>query len=240
MEELDNLGQNKRDRITSALRGGVGAVPVVGSLIAELITNLVPNQRTDRIVSFLGALNKRIELLDREVVEARAKSEEFVDLFEDGTIQAARSLSGERRGQIASFLANALTDEDLEHAQHKRLLQLLGELNDTEIVILKSYQIGVEERDQFVRRHLETVVGPRAHMGSGAAEADKAAVHKSYRKHLVDLGLLKQRFKRPRKGELPEFDEDTGMMKAQSHRITRLGDLLVRHIESKVSDQEET
>jgi hypothetical protein len=44
------------------------------------------------------------------------------------------------------------------------------------------------------------------------------------------LGLLKIRFNKPNKGEVPEFDEHTGMIKAQGYDITSLGELFLRSI----------
>ena len=56
------------------------------------------------------------------------------------------------------------------------------------------------------------------------------ALKTSYRRHLQDLGLTRTRFKKPRRGELPDFDEKTGMMKASGADITRLGKMLLRYV----------
>jgi len=45
------------------------------------------------------------------------------------------------------------------------------------------------------------------------------------------MGLLKARFKKPKRGELPAFDDKTGMIKAQGYEITGLGRLLLRSID---------
>jgi hypothetical protein len=49
----------------------------------------------------------------------------------------------------------------------------------------------------------------------------------TYCDNLRRLGLLQTKYKKPKKGELPEFDEKTGMMKAGSDQISRLGRLLL-------------
>jgi hypothetical protein len=59
-------------------------------------------------------------------------------------------------------------------------------------------------------------------------------VHRSFKAHLVRLGLLKIIFQKPKKGELPEFDEKTGMIKAKRHGITSLGRLLIRRIDQEL------
>jgi hypothetical protein len=45
--------------------------------------------------------------------------------------------SEERRDYIASFLKNGLTNEEMTHVQQKKLLSILGELNDAEIIFLR-------------------------------------------------------------------------------------------------------
>lgn len=50
---------------------------------------------------------------------------------------------------------------------------------------------------------------------------------------LQRLGLVEARFKKPKKNELPEIDLKTGMVKVQSTRITHLGRLLLRYIETE-------
>lgn len=68
-------------------------------------------------------------------------------------------------------------------------------------------------------------------MGSTQAELDKHAIYMSYTDHLVRLGLLRPRFRKPKKGELPEFDEKTGMLKASGYDVTPLGRLMLRYID---------
>jgi hypothetical protein len=45
------------------------------------------------------------------------------------------------------------------------------------------------------------------------------------------LGLLRRRFKTFKKGEVPEYDDKTGMIKAVGHEITPLGRLLLKSID---------
>ena len=50
------------------------------------------------------------------------------------------------------------------------------------------------------------------------------------RKHLTRLGLLGQRYKVPRKNETPEFDKETGLLKAGGYELTPLGRLFLARI----------
>jgi hypothetical protein len=57
----------------------------------------------------------------------------------------------------------------------------------------------------------------------------------AYRNRLRRLSLIRATYKKPKKGELPEWDFKTGMIKAQSDRITPLGRLLLRYIDAEVT-----
>ena len=227
----NNLEIKKNDLISSALKGVCGSLPIVGPSIAEAIGYVIPNQRIDRIASLLKALESKIDIEEKEKIEARMLQEKSIDLMEDGFLQASRALSEERIEHIASLLKNSLTDEDLEHIVYKRLLSLLGEINDLEVLILKSHSGSITQQREFRRKHHAVVTEPVVHLGSSQEEVDKHAIYEAHKTNLAHLGLLKIRFQRPRRGESPEFDEQTGMMKANGYDLTDLGRLILRSID---------
>ena len=141
------------DEMVSLGKAGVSFIPILGPIAAEIIGNLIPNQRIDRIASLLKTLESKIDDNERVKVEKRMLDEKSVDLMEDGFLQATRALSEERIAYIASLLKNSLMDEDLEHIAYKKLLSLLGELNDLEVLILKSYAVSLADRDKFRQKH---------------------------------------------------------------------------------------
>jgi hypothetical protein len=226
--QSDKLDADRADRLVAVARSIVGAVPFIGPAAAEVIGHVIPAQRSDRIVAMLRHLDGKVRELDQELLQARIRSEEFVDLLEDGLHQAARSLSEDRREHIAALLKNSLAAEELEHLRDKKLLWLLGELNDAEMIMLQSYGLPERDRRQFIEKHEAVLRAPPAHLGSGRAELDRAAIHDAFRKRLADLGLIRPRFKRPKRGALPEFDEKTGMMSASGSEITPLGRMLLK------------
>lgn len=227
------MDHNKSDIVAILGKGFIGAIPFVGPLVGEIVGNLIPNQRIDRIASLLKALESKIDEEERAKVEERILEEKSVDLMEDGFLLAARALSEERIDHIAALLKNSLTGEDLEHLAYKRLLSLLGELNDIEVLILKSHSIGFAQQQEFRRKHQDALTPPRVHLGSPREVVDKGAIYDTHNANLVRLDLLKMRFRKPRRQELPEFDNRTGMMKANGYEITPLGMLLLRSIDQE-------
>lgn len=201
------------DHVTSALKGAVGAVPIVGSMLAEVVGTLIPNQRIDRIADFAQKLHDKIENLEDELLHTRLTNDNFTDLLEESLQQVARATSDTRREYIANLVANGLNNDDLDSIQDKHLLRILGELNDIEVIWLIAYaqEFFVEQQSEFQKRHGNVLRPIGAHMGSDQKEIDEEALQKSYKLHLEREGLLQ-------------------MNKRGTYEISSLGRLLVRRI----------
>lgn len=234
MDQQIRLTTNRADGLTSIAKSFVGAAPFVGPTLAEIVGHIIPNQRMDRIAEFVRLLDERVKGLEQEAMQARMQQPDNVDLLEDAFIQAARATSHERLEHIANIVANGISAEELNYAETKRMLWLLNQLNDAEVVILRGKlaicREEIEQDAEFRGKHERLLTPDLTHLGSSEEEFEEAALKASYRNHLHDLGLTRSRFKRPRSGELPEFDDKTGMMKANGADITRLGKMLLRYL----------
>jgi hypothetical protein len=188
-------------------------VPVAGSLIAELITEVVPGQRQDRFEDWVLHLTQRLASLEEASVRERLREPENVALFEEGAYQAARAISEERRRQIAELVAGGIADDRRGYIESHRVLRLLGELDDAEVIILAGYLQKNRDGDYWAR-HANVLQDLAAHLGSSREEIDADTVRKAGRQHLVQLGLLDQ-------GALGG---------AASIQLNRLGRLLLRRI----------
>jgi len=229
--ESAKLGTTTTDIVTSLAKGTTGAIPIVGSMIAEIIGNVIPNQRVERIVRFVKELEDRLGKLEAENLQAKVADPAVVDLLEDAFIQASRATSEDRITHIAEVIANGITSDELNEAEVKRMLWLLGQLNDAEIVILRS-RLAITREDMqsdsaFREQHAMLLAPDATHLGSTKDKFEEAARKASYRQHLHDLGLLRHRYTKPKRGELPDFDEKTGMMTTSGSDVTRLGQMFL-------------
>lgn len=233
-DQLPSLNVNTSDYVTSLAKGVFGAIPFAGPIAAEIIGHVIPNQRADRLVRFVELLEERVKHLEQDTFRERCLQPDAVDLIEDALFQAARAKSEDRLEHLANVVANGLADEDLKQAEASKMLWLLDELNDVEVILLRARLVQTREdvqRDAEFREKHAAIIAPRGtHMGSSWDEIEEEAIHTSYKQHLVELGLLRPNFKRPKKNEFPEFDPKTGMMKANGHDITLLGKMLLRYL----------
>ena len=96
--------------------------------------------------------------------------------------------------------------------------------------MLQSYGIHPSEKNEYFEKHKSVLTPPIETLGSSPDVIDNRAIYDAQKSHIERLGLLRRRFKKPRRGEMPEFDDKTGMVKAQGYEITSLGRLLLRNI----------
>lgn len=238
-----SLGVNRVDGLTSLAKGVLGTAPflgptlaeILGPTLAEIVGHVIPNQRFARIAEFVRRLDERMQRLEKEAVQDRMQEPDNIDLIEDAFTQVARATTQERIEHIASVVVNGIAAEELNHAESKRMLWLLGQLNDEDIVLLRSSlpmtREDYESDAEFQKQHSDLLAPDAIHRGSSDDEFEAAALKASYRQHLLDLSLIRQRFKNPKRGEFPEFDQKTGMIKAHGSEVTRWGKMFLRYLE---------
>jgi len=229
----DELNGKTIDATVALLKAVAGAIPVIGSTIAEIVGYTIPGQKLDRVAHFLEALSLKVAHLERDFLRDQMRSEQFTDLLEDALHQASRALTTERRDQIASAIANGITDDTIDHLQKKTLLSLFGQLNDVQVVML-TYFDSRADRDAISHRHArnDVLLYPSPDDGVTAEHKKRWPIQRRYWDHLCELGLLRAKYQMPKPHELPEFDPMTGTLPRfpASYEITGLGQQLLAYI----------
>ncbi len=227
----DDLKQNKTDTLVAAAKSALGVVPFAGPLLAELVGNLVPNQRLDRLTKYVEVLEQRLSEINGGKIEKTLNDIEGLDLFEESFVQASRALTDERRKYIANIVANGIDDDAIEYYESKYLLKLLQELNEQEIIWLRSFMfITMGGGEDFRNKHSNILTPIVATLGSDDATLKKASLQSSYKEHLERLGLARSRYRMDRKTGMPEFDKFTGRPSVTYVELTTLGRMLLSQI----------
>lgn len=226
-----NTKNTKLDYSVTIGKAILGAIPFVGPLIAETVGSIIPNQRIDRINDFLQLLENRIEETEKDNARLKFQNEEFIDILEESMIQASKALSKERKEYIASIVSNGIGKDEVDHIQKKLLLNILNEISDTEIIILQLHGLPPGEDREYFEKHKDILMPPHVTLRTSDQSAiDDKTLFDAQKNHLARLDLIVLKYKQPKKGEIPEFDPATGMIKAQGYKITSLGRLLLRNI----------
>lgn len=229
LEDIE-LNDNRVDYVTSAAKSALSMIPFAGSFLAEIAGNIIPNQRINRIVKYVKALQNQLSKLDEAVMKANLSNENFSDLIEESLRQAASSLSDERRIYISSLVANSIASDDIEYFESKHLLRILGELNDIEVIWLRFYLYPNMGGDSEFRKKHKHIIA--ADLGSTAHAIDKSTLKDSYRDHLASIGLLEKQIEMGtfnHGSEIDSFGQDV-KLKTTGYVITSLGILLLREL----------
>ncbi|MDD2368128.1 MAG: hypothetical protein PHQ90_02425 [Sulfuricurvum sp.] len=224
MQPNDIEKNNKTDITLSTIKSIAGPIPFVGPMIQEMFDVIVPNQRIDRLSRYVLELEKKLQQFQKEQLDNKLKSEEFVDLMEESMFQASRALSDDRIKYISSVIENSLDNNYISDLENKHLLNLLKELNDIEIIWLRFYLNPLMNSDkEFRQLHsnvLKTVIPT---LGGSKEDIDKEAIQNSYKEHLATLGLLKKNIS-------IKIGGNTNELETKGYEITSLGKLLLKQI----------
>jgi len=63
----DDLDDKLVDKLVSLGKGASGLIPMIGGPLAEIIGNVIPGQRADRVAKYLRALSIRVEQLETAI-----------------------------------------------------------------------------------------------------------------------------------------------------------------------------
>jgi hypothetical protein len=218
------LGGTPRDAGVALVKGAVGVIPFAGGIIGEVIGQIIPQQRMERLEVYVRYLNEQFGALKDDQLRAQLRDPESIELFEDGAIQSARTLSDERRSHIAKLVAAGITGEAKDKIEAKRLLNLLKEIDDDQIIILAGYIDRNKRGSEFWEKH-RTILSPALLTGaSSKEEQNQRTISDLAHDDLMRLGLLRFTFRQFR---TPDFDRETGTLKPEGHRLTPLGQLLL-------------
>lgn len=194
MSQVDEeaLKNQAVDYVVTATKSVLGLIPVVGSALAEFAGTLIPNQRIDRLTKFATELSRRLSEAEGRLLTDALQDPTFGDLVEESMRQAANSLSDERRSYLAALVANSMDQEAVSATDSRHVLRLVGQLNDLEVILLRSYLVATLGGDEaFREKHAEVLEPVAAFLDSDQATLDKSTLRDGYPFHLNQLGLLR-------------------------------------------------
>ena len=237
-ENSDIFNNKKEDFLAAIGRGAAGAIPFVGTFVGELITNIIPGQRIDRIAKFLDELNKRVTELEVNVQE-KMQHPENVDLFEEGCYQACRAVTKERLNYIVNLVTHGIGDDVANYVQNKKMLTILSSLNDMEVLLVLAYSDNPTLGNPgLFGTHPELTPMP-AYIGAPKEIIEPALMNSAYKNTLVEKGLIKETFPFVRRGELPEFDTISGKFKSSGYQITPFGRMFAQWVKHDYEEPKE-
>lgn len=223
----DALEENVKDRLVAIARGAASAIPFAGGLLGEVITEVIPGLRQDRLVKYVRLLEARLSTLEADQIERATSDPERIDLFERGAQQVVRATNDKRINLIVEIVSRGMSLDEVDIVRRKRLAGLLEQLDDDEVAILNAYGQSYGSTGGDPWRDISRPAPP--HMQSDVKELDADELFKLGKENLLRLGLLRRNYGSVKKGEYPPFDPKDGGFKSRTE-ISYLGRLLLREI----------
>lgn len=132
----------------SLIRGLVGGIPGVGTVLNEVIFDLRARLKQERLKKFVQELAGILRTLEADKVDtAYIRSEDFVDFLEDVLIRASRTRADEKRKKLAAVLAGRCQRAERTPFDD-RFLDLLLSLSDLQVRILSEHLRAAQEREK--------------------------------------------------------------------------------------------
>ena len=125
------------------------------------------------------------------------------------------------------MVAGGIADARRDYLESRRVLRLLGELDDAEVVVLAGY-LKKNMVGDYWARHASVLHAPPVTYRSSREEVDLEAIRRAGGDHLLQLGLLKRGT-----GTTYRFASDPAPpvnAPARSAHLSSLGRLLLRRI----------
>ena len=223
-----DLNSNFLDKRVASYTAIANMVPYLGPCLSAIISEIIPNQRVDRIVRYVELLNQKIEKIDQELIKNISHDENGIDLVEEGFVQASRAISNERREYIANLVVNGISDEKKKYSDIKYMLKLLSELNDPEIIWLRSYlHSPINGDEDFREKHKNILTVEPSNIGTDEATNEKNSIQNSYSEHLERLGLISSHKTIDIRTKQPKYDR-YGNQEVSYRYTTILGKYLLK------------
>lgn len=228
-EEHDKLNNNWKDYLVSVSKVSLGLVPYAGSMLSEIIGNVIPNQRINRISKFLKILDSKISTIPVEKINMLLNSPEFSNFLEEGFYQASRAITDERREYISNIIFNGLSEDKINLEKSNFLLVILNQLSDSEIIWLKFYSIfEMHEKNDFLDKHSNILQEKYTLTTSTDDDFVDVALQRNQKENLERLELVRYEIDTDSKTKQPKISK--GVLLKKNRRISPFGIVLLKNI----------
>ncbi|WP_322514897.1 hypothetical protein SR870_17990 [Rhodopseudomonas palustris] len=208
------------------MRAVVSTAPVVGGLLTEIITELIPNQRLDRVERFILALAEEVQRAGCERCLPTSEGPQL-ELVESGLRAASMTSSTSKIEHLAKCAARGLTKDEGDAIRAQRILKILSELDPEELIVLLYHtKLTIAAAQEFRKLHPAIFDLPLLMYGCDQDVRKRNAEYQAAERHLISLGLVSEEIK---------FDSKTGSAKLTIRKaekdvqLTIVGRLVLHH-----------
>jgi hypothetical protein len=233
MEELPDIRKKGIDTLLGFTKAGLSIIPIAGPFIAEIIGNIIPNQRLERVTKYLETLKLKLDSLEGESIISQLNSNRNMLLLFEHTIKySSETNSEDKYDYYSEFIIKALHDKTTEQIQKERVLNIISELNEIEIILLIYFSLRptIGMKNTFIESKKDLLFPEPRTLNEPLESGYSYDFMQQYIENLERYKLLRRNIEVDRNTKNLKIDEISGDLKRSSPEITILGDLVVSFI----------
>ena len=162
---ITDIDKNKNDTINEitakAINSACSFIPFVGTSISEFITSFIPDNRIERIVSFIKELSNVIEEHGNSIDKLtlwmdNLKSNKMKSfLFETVLLDSMKTESKIKWHCYAYYVFSIINEDKIQESQNEALLHTIEQLNEIEIlhIIYLGYEKFLPNESEFHKNY---------------------------------------------------------------------------------------
>ena len=207
----------------------VSSLGPIGTLIGTIIDDSISSAQQSRIIDFANELYALYQKQNSELQNLKEMFERLLSdnantlLFEVAAKAAINTNSNMLHHCYAYYIFNNLNNKSMDNIQREKLLRVISELNEYEIIHLINFSIPsyLGEQDSFFTHHEEILMRHSVYVGAPDEDIEFNAFYDQYNVTLEQKGLV---FGTPevKNGKI-DFDK-------KKYKITQFGRLVVEAI----------
>lgn len=158
--EKPNTNYVSKDYVIKIAKGVLGAIPLVGGVLGELLDIAVYPQQQKQLDEWLGYVNTTLQQLietGKKTREEIFNDEEFISIFQKTSRIYSGNVEKHKKPLLKAFLKAAITKQ-MPFDKKYIFLKIIDELTEAQLLILKDIYDNEESESHLFQKPLEAML----------------------------------------------------------------------------------
>ena len=139
MDELEIPEENNKDKLYNLVRGGLGAIPFVGSIASETFGLILAAPISKRRNMWMEAVVEKLSEIENEqsgFINTLKENDEFISFLLESSQIAFKTHQQEKLEILKNTIKNFFLDNTVEYDRKYSFLKVIDEISPTHLKIL--------------------------------------------------------------------------------------------------------
>jgi len=131
-------GISSSETVQSAVKAGIGLIPIVGGPISSVIGDVLSKRRFDDLMRLIEELKKRVSGIESELDSEYVKRDEFISLFERAAKEYVSTPDEVKKDYLVGLVVNSMKGPD-DYYERDYFLRKVLEFSAVQLELLRLY-----------------------------------------------------------------------------------------------------